>query len=236
MRIFFQLAPLACFLVHLTAVAQSATEADVDARREEATIAQLRSLVGSVPTDTPSWSTAEVRDPLSGNLVTVYRSDEVTQSLDVVKAKYLNAVKDIPALAEYVDEVFTLPAGTGFGGAGIVRKDVVDRRWSALRSLSARLGTLGELTVTLAIRTTPVQGGSFHMESVGRTQRHSSETDGTIDPIWRGLYEYVIEKHGYKKIVGTIDLVQQSSGILTCTLINENAPGRALPCRYEVAK
>lgn len=85
------------------------------------------------------------------------------------------------------------------------------------------------LTLNLRVLTLP-QGAEVAIQPAYGGQKHTTTSDAVFSNIYRGLYEYSVTRTGFKPIKGPLNLVDDSRGILECTLHATGDAQDATPC------
>lgn len=223
-------------LVISVVVAASSTElaAQAESRKSETEVlAELRTLSRQIAATETEWHATEIVNPYTGTRTAVYRAQEVRATTEPLKDKYLAVVRGYPELEAYVEQLFMLPAASGAGPSAAIKVADCDQAWEKIKTVGSRLGSIGELTVSLAIRTKPVQGAHFIMRSVGLTETQESPTNGVFERVWRGQYIYSVTKPGYATMGGRLDLVLNPGGDIICELQEAKEGGGTLPCSFQ---
>lgn len=135
--------------------------------------------------------------------------------------------KDKP-LRGYVERNFPAPVDES---KDIVQREEVERRFSLVRELLAKLSGLDSFRLNLTVNTHPSRARFDLLPRVGTPV--STTTNGRLTNIYRGEYEYYITKAGYKRVHETINFIDRSGSVLECELQPDKGPEEALPCQFK---
>jgi hypothetical protein len=134
--------------------------------------------------------------------------------------------KDKP-LRGYVERNFPAPVDES---KDIVQREDVERRFSLVRELLAKLSGLDSFRLNLTVNTRPSKARFDLLPKVGTPV--STTTNGRLTNIYRGEYDYYITKAGYKRVHETINFIDRSGSVLECELQPDKGPEEALPCQF----
>jgi hypothetical protein len=135
--------------------------------------------------------------------------------------------KDKP-LRGYVERNFPVPVDES---KDIVQREDVERRFSLVRELLAKLSGLDSFRLNLTVNTHPSRARFDLLPRVGTPV--STTTNGRLTNIYRGEYDYYITKAGYKRVHETINFIDRSGSVLECELQPDKGPEEALPCQFK---
>jgi len=157
-----------------------------------------------------------------------YNSADVNAALKRTKEATLSPipVQDKP-LRSYVEQKFPQPVDEA---NDVVQKDEVDKRFSLVRELLAKLSHLDSFRLDLTVNTNPSKARFELVPRVGTSI--SSTTNSRLTNVYRGEYDYRITKAGFKPVRETINFIDRSGSILDCELQPDSAAEVALPCNF----
>jgi hypothetical protein len=157
-----------------------------------------------------------------------YSSADVNAALRRTKDATLAPIplQDKP-LRGYVERAFPEPVSES---TEVVQKDEVEKRFSLVRELLAKLSHLDSFRLDLTVVTTPPKARFELVPRVGTSI--SSTTNSRLTNVYRGEYDYRITKAGYKPIRETINFIDRSGSILECELQPASGAEEALPCKF----
>lgn len=112
----------------------------------------------------------------------------------------------------------------------IVQREEVERRFSLVRELLAKLSRLDSFRLDLTVNTRPSSARFVLSPKVGTPV--SIATNGRLTNIYRGEYDYSVTKAGYKRVHETINFIDRSGSVLECELQPDKGPEEALPCQF----
>ena len=157
-----------------------------------------------------------------------FNPGDVNETLRKTKDATLSSIptRDKP-LRSYVERSFPEPVDES---ATVVQKDVVEKRFSLVRELLAKLTRLDSFRLDLTVNTKP---SSARFELIPKLGTHlTSTTNSRLTNIYRGEYDYVITKAGYKRVHETINFIERAGNVLECDLQPDPGPEEALPCNF----
>ena len=157
-----------------------------------------------------------------------YNPADVNAALRRTKDATLSPIplKDKP-LRSYVERSFPGPVDES---AEVVQKEEVEKRFSLVRELLAKLSHLDSFRFDLTVNTSPPKARFELVPRVGTSI--SSTTNSRLTNIYRGEYDYNITKAGYKRIHETINFIDRSGSVLECELQPDSGSEEALPCKF----
>jgi hypothetical protein len=157
-----------------------------------------------------------------------YNPADVNTTLRQTKDATLSSIppKDKP-LRVYVERSFPEPVDES---TPAVQRDVVEKRFSLVRELLARLSRLDSFRLDLTVNTRPSHARFELVPRVGTPV--SSTTNSRLTNIYRGEYDYTITKAGYKRVHETISFIERAGSVLECELQPDPGPEDALPCNF----
>lgn len=157
-----------------------------------------------------------------------FNPGDVNETLRQTKDATLSSIppKDKP-LRGYVERSFPEPVDES---TTVVQKEVVEQRFSLVRELLAKLSRLDSFRLDLTVNTIPA---SARFELIPHLGTHlTSTTNSRITNIYRGEYDYVITKAGYKRVHETINFIERAGSVLECKLQLDAGAEEALPCNF----
>jgi hypothetical protein len=157
-----------------------------------------------------------------------YNPSDVNAALRRTKDATLSPIplQDKP-LRGYVERTFPEPVDES---TEVVQKDEVEKRFSLVRELLAKLSRLDSFRIDLTVNTTPPKARFELVPRVGTSI--ASTTNSRLTNIYRGEYDYYITKAGYKRVHETINFIDRSGSVLECELQPDSGPEEALPCKF----
>jgi len=111
----------------------------------------------------------------------------------------------------------------------LARKQDVESVGAKVRGLLSKLTSLNSYRLDLTITTKP-QKARFEL-FVSGLSRISTTTNDRLSNVYRGEYEYTVEKKGYKSVRETINFIDRAGNTLVCELVRDPDPQPALPCQ-----
>jgi len=112
----------------------------------------------------------------------------------------------------------------------IVQREEVEKRFSLVRELLAKLTRLDSFRLDLTVNTRPSKARFDLSPRVGGPV--SITTNGRLTNIYRGEYDYYVTKAGYKRVHETINFIDRAGSVLECELQPDKGPEEALPCQF----
>jgi hypothetical protein len=124
------------------------------------------------------------------------------------------------------------PASLDKGDAG----SWLDRIEEAIERILAQSEN-GDLLVDLCIKSTPKTRAEFSMRPISYEPPIPLKvnTNGSLNLVWRGLYQYTVNRKGFRPIAGQLDLVQNSDSILACQMVAVSEDEDVLQCDVSAA-
>lgn len=135
-------------------------------------------------------------------------------------------LKDKP-LRGYVERSFPSPVDER---DETVPKEEVDKRFSLIRELLAKLARLDSFRLDLTVSSNPSKA-RFELVPHSGT-RITSTTNSRVTNVYRGEYEYFVTKAGYKQIHETINFIDRAGTVLECELQPDSGAEDPLPCNF----
>lgn len=160
--------------------------------------------------------------------VNAYPSANVNAALQRTKKATLAPIplKDKP-LRGYVERSFPQPVDETNDS---VPKEEVEKRFSLIRELLAKLSHLDSFRLDLTVSSTPAKA-RFELVPHSGT-RMTSTTNSRLTNVYRGEYNYYVTKAGYKQIHETINFIDRAGTTLECELQPEGGAEDPLPCNF----
>ena len=157
-----------------------------------------------------------------------YPSSNVNAALQRTKNATLAPIplKDKP-LRGYVERSFPPPVDERDES---VPKEEVDKRFSLIRELLAKLSRLDSFRLDLTVSSSPSKA-RFELVPHSGT-RITSTTNSRVTNVYRGEYEYFVTKAGYKQIHETINFIDRAGTVLECELQPDSGVEAPLPCNF----
>jgi hypothetical protein len=155
-----------------------------------------------------------------------YNVDDVNSVLSQVRDEVIARIPsdDIP-LKKYVEQ--KLPSKIE-STVPQVERSYANSIFDQLKNLLDSLTSLPSLTLNLQVNSSPSQA---LFELVPSSGVHlSTTTNSSITNIYRGEYQYVVTKAGFKTVTWTLNFVDRAGSTLDCNLIASSAKQNALPC------
>ena len=134
-------------------------------------------------------------------------------------------VDDTP-LRHYAEQSMPAPLDES---AESVPKEDVESVGAKMKALLSKLTSLQTYRLDLTITTKP-QKARFELVVSGLS-RISTTTNDRLSNVYRGEYEYRVEKKGYKPVRDTINFIDRAGNTLVCELVPDPDPQPALPCQ-----
>jgi hypothetical protein len=158
-----------------------------------------------------------------------YEPIDVNATLQKTKNAALSPIplNDKP-LRSYVERSFPAPVDES---KNLVQREEVEKRFSLVRELLAKLSRLDSFRLDLTVNTRPSKARFELVPKVGTPI--SSTTNSRLTNIYRGEYDYYITKAGYKRVHDTISFIDRSGSVLECELQPDSGPEEAFPCTFK---
>lgn len=138
--------------------------------------------------------------------------------------------KDIPPenapLRAYVDK--RLPPLLTGGGRSVPAREATDAI-QTIRALFQKLDQVKQFTMDLTIKSVP--SGALAELSPAAGNKVATTTDETITNLYRGEYDYVVRKAGYKDVKNRENFIDRAGTVLECDLVKKESPDDSTPCR-----
>lgn len=96
--------------------------------------------------------------------------------------------------------------------------DAVTKVFREMAAAISRILSFNKLAVNLTIRSKPRDADFVIQIRDNEVTRRQVTTDNKLENVWRGVYTASIEKPGYKRAQETVDLLNGSGRMISCTL------------------
>lgn len=192
----------------------------------------------------------EVTEPgLPFGAIRGYDAAKVGADAEAIKTSLLSALADerLTGLRAYVDEFYPsvnlrsqeisrtemMSCSIEPCPASLAEPSSVMETYRNIHQFTSKVRRATAYKISLDVKSVP-DSALFTIQPVGGGLLTEIATNGSLGTLFRGLYRYRVERHGYKTATATLNLVDNTPRELVCTLVSTASEDEPLPCLFGV--
>lgn len=213
-----------------------------DLRNNEAELTVVHTAASRMHRDLPPRQSL-VQVSFAGNSADAFDAEVIFASVRSSKSELLRQLQEpqYDGMRAYIDKfylttesimTFTAPSHPRPLILRNTKEDVFHNMYAFLDKIEK----VSKLRYCIDLRVVSFPSAASVELSAGGAKKGEATTEKVFSNVYRGYYDYVIQKPGYKTVSGAINLVDEEGTLLECTLHRNNDKDGPLRCSLKVVK